>query len=114
MLRTLAQTQLTMEYLHRIGKETRHHPRNKGEHAIYCARCEVEVWNLLFVAELPNGKLLAHCLDCARREDAQLLAFTVLNQYRIEELQPIYDAFRLHPVSSEDRSSNLLELLDPN
>lgn len=58
---------------------------------------KVEVFDLLFVTSETGGKKLyvVHCEDCARQRSPNLSNVVVLEQYRIEDLMNIYDAFIL-------------------
>lgn len=69
--------------------------QNEGSH--YCAQCEVEVFNILFVTG--TKKHSVYCQDCARKTSGDLAGFTVLNQYMLEELTEVYNSFKLHAVT---------------
>uniref|UniRef100_A0A914VDD7 Lysine-specific demethylase 6A/B-like GATA-like domain-containing protein n=1 Tax=Plectus sambesii TaxID=2011161 RepID=A0A914VDD7_9BILA len=87
---------MVADYAESVGKQIKLHPRTKGEVAHYCNTCEIEVFNILFVLE-QNHKFIVHCVDCARRTDAQLTAFVVLQQITFEELSQIFDSCQLNP-----------------
>ncbi|CAK9297124.1 unnamed protein product [Gordionus sp. m RMFG-2023] len=57
----------------------------------YCDKCEKEVFDILFVKNR-----LVHCFECARRMSPDIADFTVLKQYKQEELDGIYDNFSLN------------------
>lgn len=62
---------------------------------------QVEVFDLLFVSSESNSRktYVVQCQDCARRANADLDSFVVLEQYKIEDLMQVYDQFTL--VSSQ-------------
>ena len=60
---------------------------------------QVEVFNLLFVAEVEK-KHVVHCLDCGRKMSLKFANFTILNQYKMEELMLLYDNFQLGTIVS--------------
>lgn len=98
LLRSLKYCQITMEKLKHSGIEVMWHGKRHNEGSHYCAQCEVEVFNILFVTD--NKKHLVYCQDCARKTSVNLEGFIVLNQYTIEELTDIFNNFNLHVVSS--------------
>ncbi|XP_039601087.1 lysine-specific demethylase 6A isoform X3 [Polypterus senegalus] len=99
LLRTLKQCQMLKEALTAAGKEMAWHGRAKDETAHYCSICEVEVFNLLFVTNESNSRktYIVHCQDCARKGNANLDNFVVLEQYKMEELMYVYDLFTIAP-----------------
>ncbi|XP_070850337.1 lysine-specific demethylase 6A-like isoform X1 [Chaetodon trifascialis] len=99
LLRTLKQCQWVKEALASAGKETVLRPRTRDEPAHYCTICEVEVFNLLFVRRelLSKKPHVVHCQDCARKGNATLDDFVVLEQHRMEDLMQVYDQFTLAP-----------------
>ncbi|XP_066520691.1 lysine (K)-specific demethylase 6A, like isoform X2 [Hoplias malabaricus] len=99
LLRTLKQCQTVKEALVAAGKETIWHGRSRDEPARYCAICEVEVFNLLFVTSESYARktFVVHCQDCARKGSSDLDGFVVLEQYRMEDLMQVYDQFSLAP-----------------
>ncbi|XP_038051116.1 lysine-specific demethylase 6A-like isoform X2 [Patiria miniata] len=105
LLRTLKQTQLTLDSLKDIGVEVHWHGRAKNETAHYCVNCDVEVFNILFTTE-KDRKYEVHCQDCARKASHNLEGFVVLEQYKLKDLMDVYDAFVLHvPEKDENRGS---------
>ncbi|XP_067031974.1 lysine-specific demethylase 6A-like isoform X1 [Acropora muricata] len=98
LVRSLKYCQITMEKLKHVGIEVMWHGKRQNEGSHYCAQCEVEVFNILFVTD--NKKHLVYCQDCARKTSANLEGFIVLNQYTIEELTEVFNNFKLHTVSS--------------
>ncbi|XP_041822117.1 histone demethylase UTY-like isoform X2 [Chelmon rostratus] len=99
LLRTLKQCQWVKEALASAGKETVLRPRTRDEPAHYCTICEVEVFNLLFVRRelLSKKQHVVHCQDCARKGNATLDDFVVLEQHRMDDLMQVYDQFTLAP-----------------
>ncbi|XP_072555680.1 lysine-specific demethylase 6A isoform X1 [Paramormyrops kingsleyae] len=99
LLRTLKQCQMLREALISAGKEVQWHGKTREEPAHYCSICEVEVFNLLFVTSESNWRktYAVHCQDCARKASADLHAFVVLEQYKMEDLMQVYDQFTLAP-----------------
>ncbi|XP_053185250.1 lysine-specific demethylase 6A isoform X2 [Scomber japonicus] len=97
LLRTLKQCQMQRELLLAAGKELVWHGRTQNEPAHYCSICEVEVFDLLFVTSESNSRktYVVHCQDCARRGNANLDNFVVLEQYKIDDLMQVYDQFTL-------------------
>ncbi|XP_022095086.1 histone demethylase UTY-like isoform X2 [Acanthaster planci] len=105
LLRTLKQTQMTLDLLKEMGVEVHWHGRAKNETAHYCVNCEVEVFNILFTTE-KDRKYEVHCQDCARKASHNLEGFVVLEQYKLQDLMDAYDAFVLHvPEKDESRGS---------
>ncbi|KAM7301433.1 lysine-specific demethylase 6A isoform X6 [Ixodes scapularis] len=98
LLRTLRHCQIIVEFVKSLGKEIRWHGRGKNEIAHYCATCEVEVFNILFVKEV-DKKHVVHCLDCSRRMSQRLEGFVILEEYSIEDLMEVYDSFALQPAT---------------
>jgi histone demethylase len=97
LLRTLRQCQLIIEFCQGLNKEVKWHGRQESEAAHYCDKCEVEVFNILFVVE-QERKFVVHCLDCAKKISPTLEDIVVLNQFRMEELMEVYDNFQLGTV----------------
>ncbi|CAN7996440.1 unnamed protein product, partial [Ixodes hexagonus] len=106
LLRTLRHCQIIVEFVKSLGKEIRWHGRGKNEIAHYCATCEVEVFNILFVKEV-DKKHVVHCLDCSRRMSQRLEGFVILEEYSIEDLMEVYDSFALQPVSAPRSASTM-------
>ena len=61
--------------------------------------CQVEVFNLLFIKE-HEKRHVVHCVDCARRHAPRLAGFICLEEYKLQELQDVFDNFQLHVVSA--------------
>ena len=59
---------------------------------------QVEVFNLLFIKE-HEKRHVVHCVDCARRHAPRLAGFICLEEYKLQELQDVFDNFQLHVVS---------------
>ncbi|XP_066930632.1 histone demethylase UTY-like isoform X1 [Clytia hemisphaerica] len=95
----------TCEILKDMNIEVQWHGREKNEAAHYCSTCEVEVFNILFVKEM-NKKLMVHCQDCARKTSVSLEGFIVLNQYSMEELEQVYNAFCVNMVNAAKGSTS--------
>lgn len=55
---------------------------------------QAEVFSILFVLE-QDEKHIVRCLSCARKVSPTLKNFTILNQYKLDELMDVYDAFQL-------------------
>ncbi|XP_048588663.1 lysine-specific demethylase 6A isoform X1 [Nematostella vectensis] len=89
---------VTIENLNRGGIDVKWHGKVQNEAPHYCAQCEVEVFNLLFVTN--NRKHLVYCQDCARKTSNTLQGFIVLNQYTLEELDETRKSFRLYKMST--------------
>ncbi|XP_071797909.1 lysine-specific demethylase 6A-like isoform X4 [Asterias amurensis] len=105
LLRTLKQTQMTLDFLHEIGVEVHWHGRAKNETAHYCVNCEVEVFNILFTTE-KDRKYEVHCQDCTRKASHNLEGFVVLQQYKLEDLMEAYDNFTIHVPSEKDENKS--------
>jgi histone demethylase len=90
--------QLTLTYLEeKFGQDIdiRKQLRTPHEPAHYCITCDCEVFNLLFVTEM-DRKHVVRCLDCALQYDKQLENVVVLYQFTLDDLQTVYDQFRLY------------------
>nr|XP_039274186.1 lysine-specific demethylase 6A-like [Styela clava] len=96
MMRTLWQSQKTLDTLKQSGISAVWHGKGENEPAHYCEICDVEVFNLLFVRQIQGSNShLVYCEDCARKESTNLSGFVVLTQYHMDELMTIYDQFTL-------------------
>lgn len=95
--RSLEYCKKTYEIMKDMNMEVIWHGHEKNEAAHYCSTCEVEVFNVLFVKEM-NRKLMVHCQDCARKTSHNLEGFIVLNQFTLEELTKVYEAFCANTV----------------
>jgi len=94
LLSTLKNVIHTLEYVKSKGVEIRFHGRGKNEASHYCGQCELEVFNVLFIREAEKRHVV-HCLNCSRKQSANLQGFVCLEEYRLNELTQIYDAFTL-------------------
>lgn len=65
------------------------------------------MFNLLFVKQMEQ-KYVVHCLDCARKTSSTLDSFSLLEEYKIEDLMDVYDNFVLHTVSTSTVPSFVL------
>ncbi|XP_022796403.1 lysine-specific demethylase 6A-like [Stylophora pistillata] len=97
LARSLRYCQITVEKLKHAGIDVVWHGKRQNEGSHYCAQCEVEVFNILFVTG--TKKHSVYCQDCARKTSGDLAGFTVLNQYMLEELTEVYNSFKLHAVT---------------
>lgn len=57
------------------------------------------MFNILFIRE-QEKRHVVHCIDCARKQSANLEGFVCLEEYSMEELMEVFDSFVLHPVVS--------------
>lgn len=97
LLRTLRQCAMTLEFARGKGVDVKFHGRGKNEASHYCGQCEIEVFNILFIRE-QEKRHVVHCMDCARKQSANLEGFVCLEEYKLEELMDVYDSFVLHPA----------------
>lgn len=77
-------------------------------HTFLSASCaQVEVFDLLFVTSESNSRktYVVHCQDCARKGNANLDNFVVLEQYKIDDLMQVYDQFTLVSIRHKTTSS---------
>lgn len=56
---------------------------------------QLEVFNILFIRE-QEKRHVVHCMGCARKQSPSLQGFVCLEEYRISELNQVYDQFVLH------------------
>lgn len=56
---------------------------------------QVEVFNILFIRE-QEKRHVVHCMGCSRKQSPSLQGFVCLEEYKINELMQIYDAFVLY------------------
>lgn len=56
---------------------------------------QIEVFDVLLVCELDNRHVV-YCIGCARKNIPSLQGFVCLEEYRLNELMQVYDAFTLH------------------
>jgi hypothetical protein len=85
---------LTLQLVRSNGLAVKSHPRSPTEPAHYCARCQIEVFGVLFIREQENRHVV-HCLDCTRRHSRELQGFICLEEYRLKELNEVYNNFKL-------------------
>ncbi|KAK1882396.1 hypothetical protein KUDE01_023179, partial [Dissostichus eleginoides] len=99
LMQSIKHIQMLREQLLAAGKKISYQSRVKDEPAYYCNDCDLEVYDLLLVTSENSTKksYVVHCEDCARAKSPSLGGVVVLEQYRIEELTKIYDAFTLAP-----------------
>ncbi|KAK5888091.1 hypothetical protein CesoFtcFv8_016625 [Champsocephalus esox] len=99
LMQSIKHLQMLREQLLAAGKKISYQSRVKDEPAYYCNDCDLEVYDLLLVTSENSTKksYVVHCEDCARAKSPSLGGVVVLEQYRIEELTKIYDAFTLAP-----------------
>lgn len=88
---------MTLEFARGKGVDVKFHGRGKNEASHYCGQCEIEVFNILFIRE-QEKRHVVHCMDCARKQSANLEGFVCLEEYKLEELMDVYDSFVLHPA----------------
>ncbi|XP_032570010.1 lysine-specific demethylase 6A isoform X4 [Drosophila sechellia] len=95
LLQTLKNVLHIQEYVKSKGVEIRFNGRGKNEASHYCGQCEVEVFNVLFIKE-QEKRHVVHCLSCALKLSPSLQGIVCLEEYRLSELQRVYDSFTLH------------------
>ncbi|KAM6149273.1 LOW QUALITY PROTEIN: lysine-specific demethylase 6A-like [Rhynchocyon petersi] len=97
LMKILKQCQTLREALTAAGKEIIWHGRVKDEPAHYCTICEVEVFDLLFVTNESNSQktYIIYCQNCAQKTNGNLENFVVLEQYKMDDLEQVYDQFTL-------------------
>lgn len=89
----------TLSYCERIIKmledsniDIKWHGKAPHEPAHYCANCEIEVFNILFVKSIEK-KLVVHCAKCAIEVSQILESFVVLQEYDMAYLKETYSNF---------------------
>lgn len=89
----------SLSYCERIIKmledsniEIKWHGKAAHEAAHYCASCEIEVFNILFVKSIEK-KLMPHCAKCAIEASQVLENFVVLQEYDMAYLKETYSNF---------------------
>ncbi|XP_034129722.1 histone demethylase UTY isoform X3 [Drosophila guanche] len=95
LLQTLKNILHTQEYVKFKGVEIRFNGRGKNDASHYCGQCEVEVFNVLFIKE-QEKRHVVHCLSCALKLSPSLQGIVCLEEYRLSELQHVYDSFTLY------------------
>ncbi|ALC39189.1 Utx [Drosophila busckii] len=83
------------EYVKSKGVQIRFNGRGKNEASHYCGQCEEEVFNVLFIRE-QEKRHVVHCLPCALKLSPSLQGIVCLEEYRLSELQHVYDSFTLY------------------
>ncbi|KRF81704.1 uncharacterized protein Dvir_GJ21917, isoform B [Drosophila virilis] len=83
------------EYVKSKGVEIRFNGRGKNEASHYCGQCEVEVFNVLFIRE-QEKRHVVHCLPCVLKLSPSLQGIVCLEEYRLSELEHVYDSFTLY------------------
>ncbi|XP_050076516.1 histone demethylase UTY [Anopheles maculipalpis] len=95
LMQTMKHCMQVLEYVKSLNIEVRFHGRGKNEASHYCGQCEVEVFNVLFIRE-QEKRHIVHCMGCARKQSPGLQGFVCLEEYTLDELMQVYDAFVLH------------------
>uniref|UniRef100_A0A182PFA4 JmjC domain-containing protein n=1 Tax=Anopheles epiroticus TaxID=199890 RepID=A0A182PFA4_9DIPT len=95
LMQTMKHCMQVLEYVKSLNIEVRFHGRGKNEASHYCGQCEVEVFNVLFIRE-QEKRHIVHCMGCARKQSPGLQGFVCLEEYTLDELMLVYDAFVLH------------------
>ncbi|XP_034471736.1 lysine-specific demethylase 6A isoform X2 [Drosophila innubila] len=95
LLQSLKNVFHLQEYVKSKGVEVRFNGRGKNEASHYCGQCEVEVFNVLFIRE-QEKRHVVHCLPCALKLSPSLQGIVCLEEYRLSELQQVYDSFTLY------------------
>uniref|UniRef100_A0A182QXW3 JmjC domain-containing protein n=1 Tax=Anopheles farauti TaxID=69004 RepID=A0A182QXW3_9DIPT len=95
LMQTMRHCMQVLEYVKSLHIEVRFHGRAKNEASHYCGQCEVEVFNVLFIRE-QEKRHIVHCMGCARKQSPGLQGFVCLEEYTLDELMQVYDAFVLH------------------
>ncbi|XP_032584284.1 lysine-specific demethylase 6A isoform X3 [Drosophila mojavensis] len=83
------------EFVKSKGVEIRFNGRGKNEASHYCGQCEVEVFNVLFIRE-QEKRHVVHCLPCVLKLSPSLQGIVCLEEYRLSELEHVYDSFTLY------------------
>lgn len=92
MNKTLAFCEKILGMLESSNIEVRWHGKAEHEAAHYCASCELEVFNILFVKAIEK-KLVVHCAKCAIKTSQILENFIVLQEYDMDSLRESYATF---------------------
>ncbi|XP_053666961.1 lysine-specific demethylase 6A [Anopheles marshallii] len=95
LMQTMKHCMQVLEYVKSLNIEVRFHGRGKNEASHYCGQCEVEVFNVLFIRE-QEKRHIVHCMGCARKQSPGLQGFVCLEEYTLDELMQVYDAFVMH------------------
>jgi len=92
MAKTLAFCERILNMLEASNIEVKWHGKAEQEAAHYCANCELEVFNILFVKSIEK-KLVVHCAKCAIKTSQILDNFIVLQEYDMNHLKETYSNF---------------------
>lgn len=109
MTKTLAFCERILTMLDGSNIEVKWHGKAEHEGAHYCANCELEVFNILFVKSIEK-KLVVHCAKCAIEASPVLENFIVLQEYKMNYLKEVYENFtksyRSRRLKISDKTSN--------
>jgi len=98
LMKTLLQCAKILEYARSKKVPVRFHGKKKDEASHYCGRCELEVFNILFIRE-QEKRHVVHCVDCAKKQSANTLeGFICLEEYKMRDLMDLYNGFVLHKI----------------
>lgn len=92
MTKTLAYCERILGMLEKSDIDVKWHGKAEHEGAHYCADCELEVFNILFVKSIEK-KHVVHCAKCAIEASSVLENFIVLQEYRMSYLKEVYTNF---------------------
>lgn len=92
MTTTLSFCERIIQHLEKSNIEIKWHGKAPHEAAHYCANCEIEVFNILFVKAIEK-KLVVHCMKCALEVSQILDSFVVLQEYDMSQLKETYSNF---------------------
>lgn len=92
MAKTLSFCERIIGTLEARNIEVKWHGKAEQEVAHYCANCELEVFNILFVKSIEK-KLVVHCAQCAIKANEFLENFIVLQEYDMNYLKETYSNF---------------------
>lgn len=92
MSETLGYCERLIRMLQGSNIDVKWHGKAEQEAAHYCANCELEVFNILFVKSIEK-KLIVHCAKCAIHTSKVLENFVVLQEYDMNYLKETYTNF---------------------
>jgi histone demethylase len=97
VIKKFTETQLSycksiIKNLEECNIDIKWHGKASHEPAHYCDKCNIEVFNILFVKSIEK-KLVVHCAVCALTESKVLENFVVLQEYDMAYLQETLDNF---------------------
>uniref|UniRef100_A0A1I7Y2W8 JmjC domain-containing protein n=1 Tax=Steinernema glaseri TaxID=37863 RepID=A0A1I7Y2W8_9BILA len=99
LIRSLHFSKVVADYVKKLGKPLKMHPREKNEVAHYCFHCTVEVFNIIFARAKPNStEYTVSCVFCARKNGIN--DYVALQQYTFEQLASIFDTCQLQPTKT--------------